>query len=101
VGRINRFAVPLTLERHNDVNEWTGSPYDDPEEILGVYDPVFSDLGTDNPERRTGQVLTETVVRLRDRITGPDGTPEEDGQVVTQVVPRYPRGEPVYYEVTL
>ena len=92
---LSRFAVQsVTLERRDqDASDWEGAEYDDPEEILAVYDPSYSDLGVDNPERRAGSVLTETEVALRDRI---------EGQIVTQVIPRFHRdGTLEYYEVTL
>ena len=91
---LSRFAVQsVTLERLLEEDMGEGATYDDPEEILAVYDPVASDLGPDNPATRTGQVLTETEVALGDLI---------EEQTVTQVIPRFHRdGTLEYYEVTL
>lgn len=94
MSRISRFAVqPVTLERITSEDAYEGNTYAPAEQILAVYDPSYSDLGVDSPERRAGTVLTEAEVSLRDKI---------EGQVVTQVVPRFYRnGKFDHYEVSL
>lgn len=94
VDFISRFGVSVTLKRRNtepDADaeyEGNASVYQDAESILAVYDPVYSDLGRDSPERRTGTVLTYEAVSLGDLI---------EDQEITQVIPRFNKDGSFYY----
>lgn len=99
MGRIDRYSVPLTLERLETEDMGEGVGYADPVSIMAVYDPVSSDLGPDNPQRRSATVVTYTELTTGDRITEPEKDPEEDGQIVTQVSVASPPEGPLYQAI--
>jgi hypothetical protein len=99
VDFIARYGIAVMLKRRDsdaDADaDWEGDEdlYGEEEEITAVYDPVFSDLGRDHPQRRTGKVLTYEDVSLGDLI---------NDQEVTQVIPRYYKNGTFHYnEVSL
>ena len=107
MSRIAPYTVPLGIRRLAQEDMGEGATYDPPvdedaDAIMGVYDPVESDLGADDNARRTGTVLTEAEVSTGDRIYPAPDADEEEGQTVTQVTLRsYRNGVFDHYEATL